>query len=43
MQSSELESDNFDIALYLKQICKKHHTFLDEGGRDKYEIDFLSL
>lgn len=43
MQSAALESDNFDISLYLEQVCKKHHSYYDDPERDKLEIDFMAL
>ena len=36
-----LEQDDFDIAMFLLQLCKKRG-YYEEGG-DQLEIDFLTL
>lgn len=43
MNPSSLESDDFDIAAYLEQVCKKRHAYYDEDEKDRLEIDFLAL
>lgn len=43
MQSPSLESDDFDVSLYLQQFCKKHDTYYDTAEKERLEIDFLAL
>lgn len=35
-----LDSDNFDIALYLAEVCKKRHGYYEDDS-DTLEIDFI--
>lgn len=43
MQSPSLESDDFDVSLYLQQLCKKHDAYYDTEQKERLEIDFLAL
>ena len=40
--SEMLDSDNFEIALYLASSCKKHHGYYEDGS-ETLEIDFIEL
>ena len=41
--SEVLDSDDFDIVVFLEQACKKHHSSYDQDGTDKLQIDFIVL